>query len=407
MANSLSASFPDYWSRRMQLKLKKDKVYRMISSFEEQSNMKDGDVVNRPYRSALTVNSLGSEGSYTRQDVTDTIEYLTINVKPEVSIYVQDVDEIMSHYKTANLYADDAADVIGDKLDGDVLGEYDNAASVVANYEITASGTAGDGIGFTLTTSNIIKAFGKAAEKLTALNVPLSNRWAVISPQFYNVLWEFIAGKESLLGDNSGQNGNIGSYNGFKLFINNNVASSYRLEVGSTATDADTVVINGVTFTFETSTLDAAGKVKSETSAAVCIDNLVAAINNSESLAASTLGTAYYNITAANRAKLSGIVATDGTTYMTIKVEGKSYIAVSETLSAPADIWTTTKQLQHNLFGQGNPIDMVMHKDINLRMKDRDGYLGKDFVTWALYGLKTFNEGTKKLVDVAVRTDAF
>jgi len=47
---------------------------------------------------------------------------------------------------------------------------------------------------------------------------------------------------------------------------------------------------------------------------------------------------------------------------MTLKAEGRGYIAVSESVTAAADIWTTTKQIEHNLFLQGTPIDLAIQK---------------------------------------------
>jgi len=403
MSNSLSASFAEYMSRRMQRKYFKNAVYPIIANTEEVATLKKGDTLHRPYRSTLVVNTVGTGGSYSRQDITDGDEYLTVATKKETTFYIEEFDEIQSNYATANLYADDAGMALKLHIDGDVLGEYDIASSTVDDGDI--GGTASNGL--TLSISNILAVFSKARKALDSLNIPESDRWAIISPEFADVLYQFLAGKESVLGDSTGQNGNIGKYAGFTLYKSNALGWSANLVVNSTATDTDTVVIAGVTFTFETSTLTAAGMVKAETSAAVCIDNLVAAINNSEALAAATLGTAYYNISAANRAKLAGITATDNTTYMSLKGEGVGYVAVSETLTDTASIWTTTDQIQHNLFGQGKPIDLVIQKYPKVQPEHRDGYIGRDIINSILYGLKTFAEGAKCLVDVQIRSDAF
>jgi hypothetical protein len=410
--NTLSDSKPTYLSRRMQIKRGKMTIYKEIVNMEEQSTLVKGTAVSRPYRSALVVKTLAADGAYERQAITDTTETLTVDTQNVIAIYVTDVDALQTNYNTKNQYGDDAMKRMDEHLDGDILGEYSSASSVVGAYEVAGTGSASDGLGFTLTTSNILSVFSKVRTKLQRKHIPMNDRWAIISPEFFEVLMQFIAGRESLLGDKVGTNPKeMGTYGGFRLFVSEATGWSARLEVNSQATDADTVVINGVTFTFETSTLDAAGKVKSETSAAVCIDNLVAAINNSESLADATLGTAYYNVSAANRAKLAGIVATDGTTYMTLKGEGVGYCVVSETLTDAASVWTSTYQIQHNLFGQGKPIDLVVQKYPKIAFKDRSdasyGYIGQDMVVWDLYGLKTFTEGADALVDVQILSGGF
>ncbi len=406
MSNSLSASFPEYWSRRMQRKHHITDVYRSVANFEEQKTLKKGDQVHRPYRSEMTVNTLGSEGSYTRQDIDDTDESLSIDTEKEVSFYVRRIDEIQSNYKTANLYADDAAVKLSNWIDGDVFGEYDQADKTIDDSDISG-GTSGHG--FTLTTSNIMKVFGLAGQKLTSNNVDQSNRWAIISPQFYNTLWQYIGGKESMLGDNVGKNGHVGKYGGFDLYVSNNLGWSSRLEFGTNPTNGDTVVINGVTITFKDTLTAASGSTEVHicSDAENTLNSLVAFINAPGTSVTEDTDTGISSATAAEQKLLKGITATDGATYMTLKGEGVSFAAVSETLTAAADVWTSEYQVQHILFGQGKPMDVVIQKYPNMEIKDRTGYIGKDVVTWTVYGIKTFSEGSKQLVDCLVRSDNY
>ena len=104
---------------------------------------------------------------------------------------------------------------------------------------------------------------------------------------------------------------------------------------------------------------------------------------------------------------MHGIVATDGTTYLTLKGEGVGYVAVSETLSPADDIWTTTKQIQHCLAGKKGAVYMVIQKRPNVEVKDIYNDLGKNVVAWTLYGLKTFDDGDAELVDCRIRSDGY
>lgn len=391
----------------MQVIRHKVAIYRAIANFEEQVNLKKGDKVHRPYRSALTVNAVGTGGSYTRQDITDTDESLTVDQEYEVSFYAKDATLIQTNYKEANHYADDASEKLTAWIDGVVFGQYDQADSIVANYEMGGGGSASDGIGFTLTTSNVLNVFGKANKAMDRLNLSRKNRWGAISGEFFDILWQFIAGKDSALGDSTGKNGHIGSYGGFQLFLSNNLGWSARLEFGTNPTDGDTITINGVALTWKATLGTTAGNIHICSDAAHSLDNLVASINAPGTNVAEATDAGFRAVSAANQKLLKGITATDGATYMTLKGEGWGYCVVSETLTAAADIWTTTKQLQHCLFGQGRPIDVVVQKYPKLEIKDRSGYIGKDFVTWMLYGVKTFDEGDAQLVDVQIRSDAF
>ncbi|MEK0338346.1 MAG: hypothetical protein QQN41_13030, partial [Nitrosopumilus sp.] len=88
-----------------------------------------------------------------------------------------------------------------------------------------------------------------------------------------------------------------------------------------------------------------------------------------------------------------------------LKVEGKGYVALTEGLTAAS--WVANKTIQHNLFGQGRPIDLVIQKYPKMVTQVRSDYVGRDFISWELYGLKTFEEGKDQLVDVQSRADSF
>jgi len=400
MANDLTASFPEYWSRRLQAKRYVEAVYVAISNFEEKLTLKKGDTCHRPYRSDLVVNDVGTGGSYTRQDITTTDEYLTIDQEKEVSFYVKDADRIQSNYNDANEYADEAAIRLTLQIDGDVLADAAaNAASSVDDGDL--GGTSGDGI--TLTTSNVLNVISKARLKLKRKHAPAKGRWMVVSPEFMDILWQYLAGKDTSWADQAGKNGRIGQFNGFTLYESEATYWTGELKMATNPTANDTVTINGVTFKFVASP-SAAGDVDIGSDADESRDNLVAAINGGAGA-----GTKYIEVSTSDRKKLKNITATNDSSNnkITVVAKGKGYVPVSETLTASNDVWTPEKQIQHCLAGWGKPIDVVIQKYPKLEIKDRSGYIGKDFVTWCLYGIKTFSEGADMLVDIKIRSDGF
>ena len=407
MANTLSANFEEFWSRRLQRVSEKIATFRKITSLEEASTLKKGDTVHRPYMGALVANTLGATGAYTRQDIGTTDESMTVGDPVETTYYVQDPDVIQSKYSVFKNFNDRAAYALSNKLDGDVLGEYDQADSVVANYELGGGGTASDGIGFTLTISNLLKVFTRANKKLDLQNLGLGERKAIISPSFKQVLIEYLAGKESALGDSTGRNGHIGKFGGFELYLSNALGWSGRLENGTVFANGDTITINGVELNFKDTLGAVAGTIHVCTDQEKTLNSLVAAINTPGTSVDSSSNAGFVAVSAANQALLATIVATDGGTYLALKAEGRGYIAVSESVTAAADIWTTTKQIEHNLFLQGTPIDLAIQKMPSVSIWHRDGYVGSDVTTWQMYALKTFAEGARQMVDVAVRSDAF
>lgn len=390
----------------MQMKHEKTDVFRAIVSMEERATLKKGDTVHRPYRSAISVQTYTRGTAFTVQDLTDTDESLQVSVSKIAPFYVDDLDALQHNYAVLNSYADDAAVQLGNWIDGDVLGEYDQAASKVGLYDMGGGGSLNDGVGFTVTTTNIQKVFAVAARKLNKQNIGQANRFAVISPEFYQVLLEYLAGKESTLGDSTGVNGHVGKYFGFDLYVSNATGWSAELDLTTIPVAGDTITINGVQMQAAAdNSATNPGDFSIETTNDLAAANLVLLINGTGTPGADE----YIDLSAANRALLSGITASynSSTNILSLKAEGKGYVAVSETLTPAGDIWTTTKQVQHCLFGQKGAIDLVIQKAPNVEVKEVQDKLGRNVAPWTLYGLKTFREGTFKLVDVLVRSDAY
>lgn len=375
----------------------------MICDFSEESNLSEGDTLNKPYRSAMTPQPYTRGTAVTIQDLTNTNESLSVNQAWVDPFYVDDLDELQSSYKNIKEYAHDSAVDLGNWMDGDVLGEYDQATSSVTNADMTSGGSTSDG--FTLTTSNILKVFSTAKKKLKRLNI-FNNLFAVISPDFEATLMEYLSGKDTVLGDNTGTNGNIGRFYGFDLYVSNSLGWSGQLAYDSTTpTDTDTVTINGVVFTFKTTLGVTAGNVLAVTDGVTSFTNLQTLINAPGTTTANGVA-----LSTANQNLLRGISATGvsgATGTLSIKAESKSYIAVSETLTPAADVWTAARQIQHQLFGQKGAITFVAQKYATIEIKDVPDKLGKNIIPWMLYGLKTFAKAKDKLVDVKIRSDAY
>lgn len=403
MANTLDGgSFKEVWARNMQAFNEKMDVFRAICDFSEEQELSEGDTLNKPYRSAMRPQRYTRGTAVTIQSLTNANEQLVVNQAFVDPFYVDDLDELQSSYKNIKEYAADASVDLGNWMDGDVLGEYDQATSTVSNYDIAGGSTAD---GFTLGTNNILKVFSTAKKKLKRLNI-FNNLFAVISPDFEATLMEYLAGKDTALGDSTGTNGNIGRFYGFDLYVSNALGWSGSLAYDATTpTDTDTVVINGVTFTFKTTIGVTAGNVLAVTDGVTSLTNLKNFINDPSTTSANQVA-----LSDANQALLLGITAAisgGATGTLTLKAEGKSYIAVSETLTPAADVWTASLQIQHQLFGQKGAITFVAQKYATIEIKDVPDKLGKNIIPWMLYGLKTFLKAKDKLVDVMVRSDAF
>jgi len=403
MANSLTAASPTYWSANAGIKLYKTIIFRAITDFSEESLIKNnGRIVDRPYRADVVGEDYTKGTALTAQDLTYSSDQLTLNKLKALLMYVDDVDKLQNKYNTVRLWAEEAGRRLGIIADGDILYEAWNAQS--AN-EIDASelgGTATEGI--SLTTSNVAEVFGEINEILDNENVPDDERYLVISSLFRNKLWQYIGGKESQLGDKTGETGNIGQYAGLKLYKSTNSTSSARWTPADNPTDEDTITVEGITFTFQSVIGAVAGNILQTTSLAVTIDNIVALIN------AGGVGddTNYVSLSTANQRTVQNWVAVDGATYLEIRFKGVANPTTSG--SESADTWDAKYEIQSLLFGRKNGISAAIQTDpmVDVAMASTvsAGKRGTNVLPLLVYGVKTFNQGTKEIGRLEIRTDS-
>lgn len=402
MANSLSAGFIEVWAKEYQTVFYKKNVAKQIADMSFQAQMKKGDTLDRVYRSDLS----SSLAAYTRgtditiTDVTDTAETLSVNAQFAAGIYRDDFDAIQASLDFAEQYGKDMAVYASNQVDADVLGQWSVATSTVDDG--TLGGTSGNGI--VVTTSNILKIFSQAKKKIKRLNIDDSNLFAVISPDVEQVLIEYGAGRDTVMGDGKNENGRITNFYGFDIFVSNQLGTSAVLSLATQPTDGDTVTINGVVFTFKTTLGTTAGNVYTVTNVDTTRANLAALINTPGTTTANGVA-----LSVANQNIMRNCTATNDNTAdtLTLNYKGLGVLAVSETLTDATDTWTVGKTQQHLLMGQKGGTTVVMQKEPSIETKEEPKRFGKNILVGELYGFKTFADGAKRLVDVKVDTTSF
>jgi len=377
----------------------KTDVFRSLANFEEQAVLTDGQKVDRPYRANIVVENYTKGTALSAQDLTATSDQLTVDTVKAMLLYVDNVDKIQNKYSAANAWIDEAGRRLSNSIDAAFLYQVFNANNTVDASDV--GGTAGEGI--TVSPSNILNIFGAINLQLDAQNIPENERFFVISPQFYNQLWIYIAGKATLLGDKTGENGNIGEYAGLKLYKSNNLTGSARWTPADNPANGATISVEGITFTFVSTIGTTAGNILQTTSTAVTIDNLVALIN----AGGVGDGVNYVSLSDANKKIVQEWVAVDGTTYFEVRVKGGSYLTL--TTSEVADVWTSTEQIQNLLAGRKGAIDAVIQKEPSTEMGSTisAGKSGMNILPMTLFGVHTFNQGKNEIVRVKVRSDSY
>jgi hypothetical protein len=216
-----------------------------------------------------------------------------------------------------------------------------------------------------------------------------------------------LAGKESILGDRTGENGHMGRYFGFDLYVSNGGYWTGKLNMATNPTDGDTVTINGVLFTWKTTLGSTAGNIHICSDAAHSVTSFVASLNTPGTTVTSATDAGFVKLSVADQAKLYGLTATDATTNLTFTYRGAGAPVVSETLTAPADIWTSGLNISHNMFGAKGAVDFVIQKQPTVQIEKAEARLGYKVIPYTLFGKKTFADGAKKLIDVKVDTTLY
>jgi len=401
MANAFTADFAEIWAKEQQEVFYKENVAMKIADVSFKGALSSGDTLNRPYRSANNIQNYTRGTAITIDDKTDTQEQLSVNKQFATGFYVDDFDKIQSSYNLIANYAKDDGVYLSNQVDADVLGEYSNATSTVDDGSI--GGTAGNGI--TLTTSNVLKTCSAAKKKLAKQNVAISDLFGVVSPEFEDILIQYGAGRDTTMGDGFNSNGAIMDFYGFRLYRSNQTSGSAQLSIATAPTDGDTVVIEGVTFTFKTTLGTTPGNVLIGASADAARLNLTTLINDPATTTSEGVALSAENI----RLFQTNATATDtaGADTMDLVFKGVGNLDVSETLTDGTDAWTAAQEKQHQLFGRVGGVTLVMQSDARPQVKQVPDKLGVNILNGVLYGVKTFADGAKELVNIEIASSTF
>lgn len=250
--------------------------------------------------------------------------------------------------------------------------------------------------------------FTVAARKLSVNNVDGANRFFAISPQVKQVLLTYLAGRESILGDKTGEAGNIGHYMGFDLYETNNLTALIRITPAAVPTDGLTLIINGITITFEATpaTVTAGFAVDVETTVAAQITSLTTMINTPTTDAATTGKPATGTYLAAIQ---RGWFAVDGTTYIDIYIKGASQIATLTGTYTDATGANVTFYKQINVAGEKKAVDLVIQKEPSVKMASTvsAGKDGMNILPKTLYAAGVFYDMQARLFGVEVDSSVF
>lgn len=404
MANDFSASFQTIWAKEQQIIFYKQNVAMQICDTSFDSSLKAADKLNRTYRSSNAVAPYVRGTPIVIDMKTDTNEQLIINLQYANGFYVDDFDQIQDKYDIAANYGKDNGIYLSNQVDSDVLGEAVNAYSIVDSFSV--GGTATQGIA--LTTSNVLATIAAATKAMQKLNVPVDkNKFGVISPEFQQILIEYGAGRDTTMGDKANEDGSIFDFYGYRLWVSNQTLGSGILGLATEPTDGDTVTIMGQVFTFKTVLGTTPGNVLIGGSDTAARTNLAALINAPTTTTAQ--GVALVPDSDNERLFLTRATAIDDdvNSQVYVQFKGVGVLNVSSELTDTDDGWISTQSKQHLLFGiKGNPV-LVMQRMPSVQVKEVPNQIGKNILNAVLYGVKTFQDNAKQMVDVQINSSTY
>lgn len=413
-SNPNTQTLKQVWMEQYQITHYKQPVFRTLTEEKMVEGMlKKGDTIHWSYKSDMYVENMGADGSYNTQAQTDTDETLVINNVKDSSFYEFQKDLEQAHYPVKVDYARKAMNKIFLQIDADVLqAAYQGAANTLTNADL-----GGSAVGIPVAPTNISNIFSGANLKLQLSNVIYDPNLtftkdvkldkvvgmpvAIISPQVYQSLILFLGGKTTVLGDKVSVSGHAGSYQGFNLFVSNQLAWSSQITIAATPTNGDTLTINGLVFKFVTSATNPGEMTISGTSQTILTSAITAPFT-------AVSGFVPFANTVTNQIKLANLsIGAFATNVATITQGGIGNATISTSFTSGSNLLTTGLQIQHNIFCISRSVALVLQKYPELYVNPVTGKVGKDYVTWCYYGIKVFKYMTTQIVDVQVDSSLF
>jgi hypothetical protein len=366
------------------------------------SNLSYGQSVDRVRYdiSAVSVQTRVPQTDGTVDSITDERETLTVD-QDKMTLFNLSQKEMVQAgpLNPGTVIGGQVATKLATYVDADVLAEVQNAFSTFDTGSLTT--LTPNGTPITLNSTTVPQMTTRMPAMLRRNNQNLSNLAMVTDSIAISDIFQYLLGKNADFVNALFQNGYVNEqYASAEVYVSENLTGEGVLAMATEPTANDTVVINGVTFTFVASPTNP-GDVDLGGAADTTRANLAAAINGGAGA-----GTAYIELSAADRRLISEtyrITATNDNTANTLTIVGvgSGRLTLTETFTAVGDSWT--KNFIHTYFGKKGAIDVVVQKETKMEMLSEPKQPGsKNIASTIIYGIKTFYDGSQKFLDVLI-----
>ena len=392
MANDIEAFNPQLWSARIQKRREKLLVSKPVSSFEEQANLTHGARVHRPTAPEFLTNDYNKYGNgVSIQEVKSEDQYLDVDNVKEVSFYIDAVEDKQSKYDAEAEAVKSAVYSISQEMDYTRFKETINAA----DYADAATAGGSAGTPYTPAVSTLTEFIENSKAKLRLSGAEQDREWYLVAtPKMVSYIAQSFIKDGFNLADSGLRNGYKGDAYGLKVYESTNLLHEVKFTADKIVA-TNTFAIAGITFTFVSSIGSTAGNVLMGSTDADALTNAALAVN-----AGSGAGTNYIEISDANRAKLRklGVYAVADTTAKTLTI----YANGPFTFAGTATTFVPGALVAHCELGRKGAVDMVVQIDPKVQKNKVPNKTGYNFIIYDLYGVKTFDEGKYRMLDLRV-----
>jgi len=374
-------------------------VSKEVANMRFKSKLSYGESVERVAYdiSAIRVRTVSRGSASTIDSLTDSSELLEVNLEKEAVFHVSDGEvKQAGPLNPGEVIGGKIAHLVAQDLDARFFAEVRNAEKAFDTGDLTT--LASSGVPFAESTTNVPIMVARMPAKLRRNNQTLVNLCFVTDSYGASSLVQYLLGKDIDLAGSVFKNGYAGTVAGAELYVSENLTASAVLGLATQPTDGDTVVINGITFTFKTTLGATAGNVLIGADADAARLNLTTLINAPGTTTAQGVA-----LSAANQVLLTDtyrITATNDATAntMTIVGVGAGAMTLSETFTDVTDAWS--KNCIHAYFGKKGAIDMVVQDMQEVDMRPTADRRGTNVFSSYLAGIKTFTDGSKQFLNV-------
>lgn len=397
MSRVLTELDREYWSSAVQETLFVENTAIYLAGGDAQSALSaDGKKFHKPIISKPRTGTYTPYSDITFKTKTATDQELNADQIDYAAEEIDDVDAKQNWYNALEHAGMSMQKQLNNRIEQYYLSQVSGAKHTVDAGSVGGS----SGSNIELSASNISQIFTASHTKLDSVDAPMAGRVAVVGAHTLGVMRDMKGNRESTLGDTVLQDGRVGPMQGWEIVYNNNLPWTGTIELPTTPTNLDKVVIAGVPFelrtTVGTGTSGYYGVLF--TSAADAKTNLKHAIEGT-----GTAGTHYIALSEEDafilreKRRVTAEISTND-----LVCKGYGDIVVSETFTSANNFWKDQKQT--SLFAVRGAIDLVVQLGKTLEMTRKEKGFADLIKALSLYGAKMFDDGA--MVSCKVNIDA-